>query len=141
RASRRAVRADARRARRALPARPVVRSARGRRRARRCRARPHALDARGLGVALLPVRSVGAREHRAHRVVLPARCRARVPGRARWNRGARRTRTKEARVNELFRLLLVLPEQASTVAKSLDALHYVVITTSMLGAVGVTAAV
>jgi cytochrome c oxidase subunit 2 len=44
-------------------------------------------------------------------------------------------------VNELFRHLLVLPEQASTIARDIDTLHYIVISISVLGAVGVAAAV
>lgn len=44
-------------------------------------------------------------------------------------------------MNELLRVLLALPEQASTIAREIDILHYVVITISMLGAVGVAAAV
>jgi cytochrome c oxidase subunit 2 len=42
-------------------------------------------------------------------------------------------------VNELMRKLLFLPEQASTVAKHIDWLHYFVITVTMLGATGVAA--
>jgi len=44
-------------------------------------------------------------------------------------------------MNELFRTLLGLPEQASTVATQIDYLHYVVITTALLGATGVAAAI
>jgi cytochrome c oxidase subunit 2 len=44
-------------------------------------------------------------------------------------------------MNELFRRLLALPPQASTMARELDTLHYVVITTSLLGAVGVAVAI
>jgi cytochrome c oxidase subunit 2 len=44
-------------------------------------------------------------------------------------------------MNELMRRLLALPEQASTVAPGIDALHYVVIGISVLGAAGVTVAV
>jgi cytochrome c oxidase subunit 2 len=44
-------------------------------------------------------------------------------------------------MNELFRTLLLLPEQASTVAYEIDVLHYFVIGISMLGAVAVTVAV
>lgn len=44
-------------------------------------------------------------------------------------------------MNEMMRWLLALPEQASTVAFEIDVLHYVVVTTSMLGAVGVATAV
>jgi cytochrome c oxidase subunit 2 len=44
-------------------------------------------------------------------------------------------------MNELMRRLLALPEQASTVAYEIDVLHYVVIGTSVLGAIGVTAVV
>jgi cytochrome c oxidase subunit 2 len=44
-------------------------------------------------------------------------------------------------MNELLRTLLVLPEQASTFAREIDLLHYVVITISLLGALGVAAAV
>ncbi|MBA3538630.1 MAG: cytochrome c oxidase subunit II, partial [Deltaproteobacteria bacterium] len=44
-------------------------------------------------------------------------------------------------MNELFRTLLNLPQQASTVAYGIDVLHYVVITISMLGAAGVALAV
>ncbi len=43
-------------------------------------------------------------------------------------------------MNELYRTLLNLPPQASTVARHIDYLHYVVITTSVLGAVGVAVA-
>jgi cytochrome c oxidase subunit 2 len=43
-------------------------------------------------------------------------------------------------MNELFRRLLALPPQASTVARDLDTLHYVVIGTSVLGALGVACA-
>ena len=53
-----------------------------------------------------------------------------------WERTAR-----GPTMNELFRNLLVLPEQASTVAFGIDALHYVVIAVSLLGATGVAAAV
>ncbi|WP_375773928.1 cytochrome c oxidase subunit II [Archangium gephyra] len=45
-------------------------------------------------------------------------------------------------MNELFRRMLFLPEQASTVAKDVDFLHYVIITTAMVVATlifGVTA--
>jgi cytochrome c oxidase subunit II len=48
---------------------------------------------------------------------------------------------EEARVNELMRRILFLPEQASTLAAELDAFHYVVITVTMLGATGVALAV
>lgn len=41
-------------------------------------------------------------------------------------------------MNEYFRLILFLPEQASTIAADIDALHYFIITTTMLGAVLVT---
>jgi cytochrome c oxidase subunit 2 len=44
-------------------------------------------------------------------------------------------------MNELMRRLLALPEQASTAAHGIDVLHYVVIGTSVLGAIGVAAAV
>jgi cytochrome c oxidase subunit II len=44
-------------------------------------------------------------------------------------------------VNELFRRLLGLPEQASTVAFGIDVLHYIVISIAMLGAVAIAAAV
>ncbi|MGE0871873.1 MAG: c-type cytochrome [Kofleriaceae bacterium] len=44
-------------------------------------------------------------------------------------------------MNELFRTLLGLPEQASSVALGIDVLHYVVIGTSLLGATGVAVAV
>ena len=44
-------------------------------------------------------------------------------------------------MNELFRRMLELPDQASTVAPGVDTLHYVVITTAMLGAIGVAAAI
>ena len=44
-------------------------------------------------------------------------------------------------MNELLRRLLLLPEQASSIAPEIDALHYVVIGVSMLGAVAVAAAV
>jgi cytochrome c oxidase subunit 2 len=44
-------------------------------------------------------------------------------------------------VNELFRRVLGLPEQASSIAYGIDVLHYVVITVSLLGAAGVAAAV
>jgi len=44
-------------------------------------------------------------------------------------------------MNELFRTLLNLPEQASSVALRIDVLHYVVIAVSMLGATGVAVAV
>lgn len=44
-------------------------------------------------------------------------------------------------MNELFRLMLALPEQASTMAFEIDVLHFVVVTTSMIGAVGVATAV
>ncbi|HVK88671.1 MAG TPA: cytochrome c oxidase subunit II [Kofleriaceae bacterium] len=44
-------------------------------------------------------------------------------------------------MNELFRRLLALPEQASTVALGIDVLHYVVISIAVLGAVAITAAV
>jgi cytochrome c oxidase subunit 2 len=44
-------------------------------------------------------------------------------------------------MNELLRTLLNLPEQASSVAFGIDVLHYVVISISMLGAVGVAAVV
>jgi cytochrome c oxidase subunit 2 len=44
-------------------------------------------------------------------------------------------------MNELFRRLLMLPPQASTVARGIDVLHYVVITISMLGAAAVAATV
>ncbi|MBZ0235929.1 MAG: cytochrome c oxidase subunit II [Deltaproteobacteria bacterium] len=44
-------------------------------------------------------------------------------------------------MNEMLRVLLALPPQASTVARELDTLHYVVITISVLGAVGITVAV
>jgi cytochrome c oxidase subunit 2 len=43
-------------------------------------------------------------------------------------------------MNELLRRLLALPPQASTVARDLDTLHYVVISTALLGALGVAAA-
>lgn len=42
-------------------------------------------------------------------------------------------------MNELFRKILWLPEQASTVARELDTLHFVVISTTMVGATFVTA--
>jgi cytochrome c oxidase subunit II len=38
-------------------------------------------------------------------------------------------------MNEMMRRLLALPEQASTVARGIDTLHYIVISISMLGAV------
>jgi cytochrome c oxidase subunit 2 len=44
---------------------------------------------------------------------------------------------QEVVVNEMMRRLLVLPEQASTVASQIDALHYLVITITMIGATGV----
>jgi cytochrome c oxidase subunit II len=44
-------------------------------------------------------------------------------------------------MNELMRRLLFLPEQASAYARQIDALHYVVITITMLGFVGVAATV
>lgn len=44
-------------------------------------------------------------------------------------------------MNELFRTLLVLPEQASTVAREIDLLHYVVIGISVLGSVGIATAI
>ncbi|MGE0547150.1 MAG: c-type cytochrome [Kofleriaceae bacterium] len=44
-------------------------------------------------------------------------------------------------MNELFRTLLGLPEQASSVALGIDVLHYVVIGISILGATGVAIAV
>ncbi|WNG52032.1 cytochrome c oxidase subunit II [Archangium minus] len=37
-------------------------------------------------------------------------------------------------MNELFRKLLFLPEQASTIAKDVDHLHYIIITTTMVAA-------
>jgi cytochrome c oxidase subunit 2 len=37
-------------------------------------------------------------------------------------------------MNELMRKLLFLPEQASTVSKEIDGLHYFVITVTMIGA-------
>jgi cytochrome c oxidase subunit 2 len=40
-------------------------------------------------------------------------------------------------VNELLRKILMLPEQASTIARDIDALHYFVIITTMVGAIGV----
>lgn len=40
-------------------------------------------------------------------------------------------------MNEMMRQMLFLPEQASTVADNIDWLHYFVITTTMLGALGV----
>ena len=43
-------------------------------------------------------------------------------------------------MNEMLRKLLFLPEQASTVAKGIDWLHYFVIITTMAGAVGVALA-
>lgn len=43
-------------------------------------------------------------------------------------------------MNELMRRLLLLPEQGSTYAKSIDELHYFVITTTMLGATAVAIA-
>jgi cytochrome c oxidase subunit 2 len=43
-------------------------------------------------------------------------------------------------VNELMRRLLALPPQASTVARDLDTLHYFVIGTAVVGAIGVAAA-
>jgi cytochrome c oxidase subunit 2 len=42
-------------------------------------------------------------------------------------------------MNELFRRLLDLPEQASSVARGIDLLHYVVISTAILGATAITA--
>ena len=44
-------------------------------------------------------------------------------------------------MNELFRKLLALPPQASTIAEEIDVLHYVVIGISVLGAVAVAMAV
>jgi cytochrome c oxidase subunit II len=44
-------------------------------------------------------------------------------------------------MNELFRILLALPPQASTFAREIDILHYVVIGVSLAGAVGVAAVV
>ncbi|ACY15235.1 cytochrome c oxidase subunit II [Haliangium ochraceum] len=44
-------------------------------------------------------------------------------------------------LNETLRTLLFLPEQASSVAGEIDALHYVVILTSLLGSAAVSAAV
>lgn len=44
-------------------------------------------------------------------------------------------------MNEMFRRLLMLPEQASTVAFGIDVLHYVVIGVSTIGALAVTIAV
>jgi cytochrome c oxidase subunit 2 len=44
-------------------------------------------------------------------------------------------------MNELFRTLLALPEQSSTVAREIDILHYIVIGTSVAGAVGIAIAV
>lgn len=43
-------------------------------------------------------------------------------------------------VNDLLRRILFLPEQASTVAREVDQLHYFVIIVTMLGAVGITIA-
>ena len=40
----------------------------------------------------------------------------------------------EGTVNELFRRMLFLPEQASTVARDVDFLHYIIITTTMVAA-------
>jgi len=42
-------------------------------------------------------------------------------------------------MNELFRRILDLPEQSSTMARSIDTLHYVVIGISTIGAIGVAA--
>ncbi|WNG63225.1 cytochrome c oxidase subunit II [Archangium gephyra] len=42
-------------------------------------------------------------------------------------------------MNELFRRVLFLPEQASTVAKDVDHLHYVIITTAMVAATAIFA--
>jgi cytochrome c oxidase subunit 2 len=47
---------------------------------------------------------------------------------------------KEVHVNEWLRQLLFLPEQASTLAKDIDYLHYFVIITTMLGAAAVALA-
>jgi cytochrome c oxidase subunit 2 len=44
----------------------------------------------------------------------------------------------EAQVNTLLRTVLDLPPQASTVARGLDTLHYVVISSAMLGALVIT---
>jgi cytochrome c oxidase subunit II len=43
-------------------------------------------------------------------------------------------------LNDFLRRILMLPEQASTVARDVDTLHYVVIVTTMTGAAGVTLA-
>lgn len=43
-------------------------------------------------------------------------------------------------MNELLRMLLFLPEQASTLAADIDGFHYLVITVTMVGAVGVAIA-
>lgn len=42
------------------------------------------------------------------------------------------TQAEPGAVNEFFRKILFLPEQASTVAKDVDSLHYVIITTTMV---------
>lgn len=44
-------------------------------------------------------------------------------------------------MNELMRKILMLPEQASTVARDIDMLHYAVIASTMLGATAVTVVV
>ena len=44
-------------------------------------------------------------------------------------------------MNELFRWLLALPPQSSSIAKEIDVLHYVVIGVSLIGAVAVAVAV
>ncbi len=44
-------------------------------------------------------------------------------------------------MNELLRTILDLPPQASTIARDIDTLHYVVIVISTIGAIGVAAAV
>jgi cytochrome c oxidase subunit II len=43
-------------------------------------------------------------------------------------------------MNELFRRLLNLPPQASTMARDIDTLHYLVISTSVIGAIAVASA-
>src|SRR5262249_9393722 len=136
----RRVRARSRRHDLALPAGHRARPARARGCAARRGGRAHWPDAGRAGAELLPLRSVGARASRGD-PALPADRRRRdrrdAGDRAHLARVVGAPAAQEGRVNDFLRKLLFLPEQSSTIAQSIDYLHYFVIITTMIGAAGV----
>src|SRR5204863_271281 len=132
-------RPHARRPSLALPLRRRAAPARSPTRARRSGAGQGGHQLRSVSPPLLPLGS-GEPPLRALRCLVPPR--RRVRGLRRAGRDDRRARQARARaMNDLLRYLLFLPEQASTVAKDVDHLHFIVIGTTMIasGATGALA--